>query len=216
MPTIPNVDVTIGWFIPPIVLLLAVGIAVLVSHSIFSRSKRLFEVSRKIVHVVTGAAFAIGSYSMTREQILLSCAAMGAGLVASSALRLPLVMERVPRITIGSAAFPLGLAISAVLFYGNPEAFRFSVLALGVCDAAAALVGTYIPLGGFNVLGQRKSLSGMIGCFVAALSLALIFGINPFGAIALAAAIMLVEATFVFGLDNLFVPIVAGLLYVAL
>lgn len=216
MPTIPNVDVTIGWFIPPVTLLLAVGVVILVSHSIFCRSKRLFEVSRKVVHIVTGAAFAIGSYWMTREQVLLSCAAMGAGLVASSALRLPLVMERVPRITIGSAAFPLGLAISAVLFYGNPEAFRFSVLALGVCDAVAALVGTYIPLGGFNVLGQRKSLSGMVGCFVAALSLSLVFGVNPFGAIMLATVIMLVEATFVFGLDNLFVPIVAGLLYVAL
>lgn len=210
------VDVSIGWFAPVLMVVGFVGVIVIISHYAFRHNKYLFEVSRKSVHVASGIAFAVGSYSMTREQMLLACAAMGAGLVASSALRLPLAMERVPRVTIGAAAFPLGLAVATVLFYGNPEAFRFAVLSLGVCDAVAALAGTYLPLGGFNVMGQRKSISGMIGCFMAALVLAFSFGLDPFSTVALALGVMLVEATFVFGLDNLFVPVVAGILFSAL
>jgi dolichol kinase len=206
-------DVTPVWFVLPILLICFVAAVVIITHFLFRFTKRWIEISRKVVHVSSGVAFALGSFMMTKEQMIFSCVLMAGGLVAVSALRLPLIMESVPRVTIGAAAFPLGLAIATTLFYGHPDAFRFAVLALGICDTAAALCGTYMPLGRFKIFGQQKSLSGFLGCIVSAYVLAVLCGFDLLSAFLVALAIALTESLFVFGLDNLFVPVVAGGLF---
>lgn len=210
------VDVTVRWFVGPFLVIGSIGIIVALAHYLFRSTPRLAEISRKVVHVSSGIAFALGSYSLTKEQMIFACVLMAGGLIAASVLRLPLVMESVPRITVGAAAFPLGLAVATTLFYNNLDAYRFAVLALGICDATAALVGTNIALGRFTIFGQRKSLAGFLGCFVSAYALAFICGFGPVMAIGVAASIAVVETLFVFGLDNLFIPIVAGALFTTL
>ena len=154
-------------------------------------------------------------------------AALGLAFAALMALSLRVgifnAIHGVSRTTYGEICFPLGIAALAVLCPSELP-FAFGVLVLGVCDSLAALVGG--RYGGESFRWSRRtrrsgapvrssspaSPSASCSCFRRAPPCACALA----AAAAMAIALTPVELFLTYGLDNLVLPIVAGLLLAAL
>jgi phytol kinase len=126
-------------------------------------------------------------------------------------------VHAVDRPTLGAVVFPLGLLLAAIAVWSHPAAFSFAALVLAFADPAASLVGKRLNSLSWPVSGGRKSLLGSLAFFAVALALGTVFasvaGTGAILAVLGAAALLTaVEATLGFGLDNLVIPLVAGLL----
>ena len=89
-------------------------------------------------------------------------------------------------------------------------------LVLALADPAAALAGRRLPSPAWSVVGGRKSLSGSGAFFLATLILAFLFSyaactINVPGLLGTAAILTVLEGGLGYGLDNLPLPLLAGL-----
>lgn len=126
-------------------------------------------------------------------------------------------VHAVARPTIGAVVFPIGLLLAAVVLWPHPAAFSYAALMLAGPDAAAGIVGTRFASPTWRVAGGEKSVLGSLTFFVVAFALGLVFALATgsgaiAGAAAVALAVMAVEGVLGYGLDNLFIPAVAGLL----
>ena len=126
-------------------------------------------------------------------------------------------VHAVARPTIGAVVFPIGLLLAAVVLWPHPAAFSYAALMLAGPDAAAGIVGTRFASPTWRVAGGEKSMLGSLTFFVVAFALGLVFALATgsgaiVGAAAVALAVMAVEGVLGYGLDNLFIPAVAGLL----
>ena len=126
-------------------------------------------------------------------------------------------VHAVARPTIGAVVFPIGLLLAAVVLWPHPAAFSYAALMLAGPDAAAGIVGTRFASPTWRVAGGEKSMLGSLTFFVVAFALGLVFALATgsgaiAGAAAVALAVMAIEGVLGYGLDNLFIPVVAGLL----
>ena len=126
-------------------------------------------------------------------------------------------VHAVARPTIGAVLFPIGLLVAAVVLWPHPEAFSYAALMLAGPDAAAGIVGTRFASATWRVAGGEKSVLGSLTFFVVAFALGLAFALATgsdaiAGAAAVAVALTAVEGVLGYGLDNLCIPAVAGLL----
>jgi len=109
--------------------------------------------------------------------------------------------------SLGEVFFPIGVALTAFIAPTNAD-FVAAVLVLGLADTTAYFAGTRIKS---PKLPFHKSIAGSLGFFVVA-SIILLFVTSWFWALPFAAALTIVEFLGAFGLDNLFIPVVAALL----
>jgi phytol kinase len=109
------------------------------------------------------------------------------------------------------------LVVAAVITWSHPPAFSYAALMLALPDPAAALVGRRFGSLRWPIPGGEKSLFGSLAFFAVAFGIGIVFGLaTGNGSILTVAAVALVitgvEAVLGYGLDNLFIPVVAGLL----
>ncbi len=128
-----------------------------------------------------------------------------------------LSVHAVARPTMGAVVFPIGLLVAAVVLWPHPLAFSYAALMLAGPDAAAGIVGQRVAGVTWTVPGGEKSALGSLTFFVVAFALGIAFALATgsgaiAGAAAMALAVTAVEAVLSYGLDNLFIPAVAGLL----
>jgi dolichol kinase len=126
-------------------------------------------------------------------------------------------VHAVARPTVGAILFPVGLVVAAVITWSHPPAFSYAALMLALPDPAAALVGRRFGSLRWPIPGGEKSLFGSLAFFAVAFGIGIVFGLaTGNGSILTVAAVALVitgvEAVLGYGLDNLFIPVVAGLL----
>src|SRR3989440_5701458 len=126
-------------------------------------------------------------------------------------------VHAVARPTIGAILFPVGLTLAALTVWSHPPAFSYAALMLALPDPAAAIVGRRFGSVRWRIPGGEKSLYGSLAFFVVALVVGLVFAlVTGNGSIlAVAAATFVltgVEAALGYGLDNLFIPVLAGAL----
>ncbi len=126
-------------------------------------------------------------------------------------------VHAVARPTLGAVLFPVGLLLAAVVLWPHPAAFSYGALMLAGPDAVAGIVGRRLPRLTWRVAGGRKSVPGSLAFLVVGFGLGIPFALTAgHGAIAGAAAVALaltaVEAALGYGLDNLVIPTLAGLL----
>jgi phosphatidate cytidylyltransferase/phytol kinase len=126
-------------------------------------------------------------------------------------------VHAVARPTVGAILFPVGLVVAAVIAWSHPPAFSYAALMLALPDPAAAVIGRRLASLHWRVLGGEKSLLGSLAFFVVAFVIGMGFVLaTGNGSILTVATVALVitgvEAALGYGLDNLFIPVLSGLL----
>lgn len=178
------------------------------------------ELVRKLAHMSSAVFAALLPLVLSFSEI----AVLGVGFAGLMAVSLRVgifnAIHGVSRATYGEVFFPLGIAALAVACPSKLP-FAFGVLVLGVCDGLAALVGERFGRRVVPLVQTRKTLWGtstfLVACFALGVLLLLpTGGVSVSYALAAAAAMALVltpvELFLTYGLDNLVLPTVAGLL----
>jgi len=197
-------------------LLIVAGL-MLLAHLLLPYLNIKSELSRKLIHAGTGVAAFLLPYFLDRDNILLICAIFTLFLLSTRRFNLLPGIHAVARKTHGEFYFPHGLAASAFFFLPeNILAFQFGCLVLGLSDTAADLVGS--SFGKHKIpLVKDKSFEGSIAFFITTLIIFLCLFIVPGHVgitigIGISLGLTVIESMFSWGLDNLILPAIAGLL----
>ena len=109
---------------------------------------------------------------------------------------------------LGPVTLGLGAMVDLVMYPDPADSVAIYALAFG--DSAASLLGKFA--GTKRILGtQGKTLEGAFGCFVAVLMVASHVGLYPTAALAVATVAAFTELLPLRDLDNLALPLTAGL-----
>jgi phytol kinase len=180
------------------------------------------EVLRKLVHIPAAVVTAALPLVLSFQQIAFLGLLFGGLMALSRRAQIFSAIHGVERTTYGEILFPLGIAVLALLPVGK-VGFAFGVLVLGLGDGLAALVGIRLGRRRVPLLATRKTLWGsgtfLAVVFVLAAGFLLATRVAPVHALVAAAAIAFAltpaELLLVGGLDNLLLPVLAGLLLAA-
>jgi len=181
------------------------------------------ELLRKLAHMSSAALAAALPLVLTFPEIALLGVVFAGVMAVSMRVRLFGAIHDVSRTTYGEVCFPLGIAALAVACPTMP-AFAYGVLVLGLGDGLAALLGERFGRRVVPLVRTRKTLWGsgafMGTCFVLGLLVLGATGLPPLYAVlaagAMAIALTPVELFLTYGLDNLLLPTMAGLLVTGL
>lgn len=199
-----------------------VGLCVLV-EAVAHRTSLSPEAARKLIHIPAAIVGALLPLVLSFAEIAGLAAAFAALMALSMRFEIFTRIHDVRRSTYGEVYFPLGIAVLA-LVCPKPAPFAYGVLVLGIGDGLAALVGGYAGKRVVPLVQTSKTLWGC-GAFLAscsALGFALLTstgGSLPYAllaATAVALALTPVELFLTRGLDNLALPVLAGLLFAGL
>ena len=182
------------------------------------------ELSRKIVHIGTGAAVPLAWWFAIPAAIALPFAAIVTLATAiNQQWRLIPAVEDVDRDSYGTTAYGVSITTLLLLFWEQqPEAVCAGVLVMACGDGLAGLVGRSVASPRWSVLGQTKSLVGtttmLAVSFGVLLALAATTGsvVNGSTASLLAAVATGLEQISPAGIDNLSVPLTVGCLWATL
>ena len=193
----------------PIPLLLFLILFLLTALLLEYAGARIDEIVRKSVHIFFSLMLFAATFFCNQIELLL----LGLALLAGMAL---FVFDTPPderKRALGYILFPLGFIVS-VLFFSehNSNAPRFGVLVLGISDALAALVGK--RWGSLWLFGKSKIGSGVF--FASTLFLSSFFFSSVFAMVCVSIILTSVELISRRGIDNLVLPVIAGLLVVLL
>ncbi len=196
--------------------LVFVGLEVLAT-----RYKPSAERARKLAHILAGLGAALLPAFLTYPEIGLAGVLLIIGMAVSMKRQIFTSVHGVDRTTYGELYFPLGIVLCALLF---PDVllYTYAMLAVGISDALASLVGQQYGKREFHLLGSHKSYAGSGAFFVSAVLIGLLllmtlttipFIAAGFISIIAAAILTVIEAACSKGFDNLAVPLVAGGLF---
>jgi phytol kinase len=191
--------------------------AILVVTEILWRTKVIKkpEVSRKIIHILSGTFIAFWPFFMSLGEIQVLSLLLLAVVGASKSLRFFMSIHGVGRQTFGEILFPLGVLFAATFTQSN-WVFVAAILHLSLADGFAAAIGArHNKRFGYKVIGQMKTLIGTAVFYV--LSLLIVAGamiLDPvsYGQNALMIlsvlplSVTVVENFAPYGTDNLFIP----------
>jgi len=210
-----GVAVVLAW------LAVVVGTALIIRH----RFPEQREWSRKVVHIGTGPvvllAWALG---IERWVALPAAIAVTLATALNHRFRLLPAVEDVGRHSYGTIAYGASIAILLALFWpAQPLAVAAGVLVMAIGDGLAGLLGPQLRSPRWQLLSQGKSLAGTLAMAIGALLVLLLLqrAAQNTGLIApalpnlvvIAALATALEQLSAFGLDNLTVPISAGVLW---
>ncbi|MEN9388809.1 MAG: hypothetical protein RLZZ255_1785 [Cyanobacteriota bacterium] len=202
-------------------LAVVVGTALAVRH----RFPAQREWSRKVVHIGTGPVVLLAwELGIARWVALPAAIAVTLATALNHRFRLLPAVEDVDRHSYGTIAYGASIAILLALFWPDqPLAVAAGVLVMALGDGLAGLVGPQLRTPRWRVLGQGKSLGGTLamggGALLVLILLQLMARSQGIAAptwpslvwIALLATAL--EQASSFGIDNLSVPLSAGLLW---
>ncbi|MEI2456401.1 hypothetical protein [Lysobacter firmicutimachus] len=177
------------------------------------------EVSRKSVHVsscLVIAAFPLFGIGY-RELFWIAAGSFAAIALLRGTVLLRSIMG-VERQSYGDLLLPLSLMVATSLDLSYP-AFVAAYLVLGISDALAGVIGETYGRRRYTLFGHAKSYAGSAAFFLSGLAIlvpaALWMGLPPAAALpvamALGAALTLIEAFSHKGTDNLFLPLIAAI-----
>jgi phytol kinase len=178
------------------------------------------EWSRKLVHIGGGAVVPLAWLTgIDRWLAIPAAAAITLLALLNHRRRLLPAIEDVGRHSYGTVAYGASITVLLWLFWpGRADAVCAGVLVMAVGDGLAGLLGPRIPSPSWQVLGERRSLTGTVTMGVASLAVLLaVATVVPAGPavpalVLLALAATALEQLALLGLDNLTVPLaVAGL-----
>ena len=218
-------EVLIQQLIGVAVVLLWLAIVVVTALAVRRRWPDQREWSRKVVHIGTGPvvllAWALG---ISRWVALPAAIAVTVATAINHRFRLLPAVEDVGRHSYGTIAYGASIALLLALFWpSQPLAVAAGVLVMAIGDGLAGLLGPQLNSPRWHLFGQGKSLAGTAAMALGALAVltllqqtALIQGLaapNLPNLMLIAALATALEQLSAFGIDNLSVPLSAGLLW---
>lgn len=180
------------------------------------RHPQATELSRKFIHITVGSFVAFWPFFLTWTEIIILSGAFLVGVLVSKFFKVFQAIHSVQRPTWGELFFALAVGIIAFVT-DVKEIYTVALLQMSLADGLAAVIGMRFGTGTrYTVFGSTKSIVGTATFFV--VSLGLLIGcvaLTPLVAplpylLAVAAATTLFENVGVFGLDNLFVPLMVA------
>lgn len=200
---------------------MVLAMALLVRH----RWPQQREWSRKLVHIGTGPVVLLAwGFGIGREIALPVALLVTAATVLNHRYQLLPAVEDVGRPSYGTVAYGASISILLALYWPQqPLAVAAGVLVMAFGDGLAGLVGPALPSRRWSLWGQTKSLAGTGCMLLAALTvLGLLAALAsstgqpaPAAAACLGLALLAtaLEQWSVFGVDNLSVPVLTGVLW---
>lgn len=199
-----------------------IGLFLLFTVEKLNKQKRISsEVSRKIIHVISGLAVVSWAFFVSWQTIIWIEILY---ILAAYVLRKSQLLKSqqgINRVSWGEFFFSVGVILTIILD-GPRWIFVLAILHLSLADAAAALVGIrYGKKNSYKILGHKKSVVGGLAFFaVSCVLVGLVFVVTPgnittsstIALLALPFVTTLVESLGVYGLDNLLIPLVVVLL----
>ena len=201
-------------------LVFVVGLA-LASRQLWPHQR---ELSRKVIHIGTGAVMPLAWLFAIPSVIAIPCAAVITLITAiNHQWRFVASIEDIDRNSYGTIAYGLAITTLLVLFWQDrPDAVTAGVLVMALGDGLAGLIGRQLKTQQWIIFEQTKSIGGTTTMAVVSLIVLLILSkitnqvISAPIAIAIASAATSLEQISVRGIDNLTVPLAVGLAWAAL
>lgn len=202
-----------------IVLSLILVLIILIANEIWWRLKDTHnEHPRKIVHILIGSFIAFWPLYMSWNWIRIISLFFLIGIVISKLLNIFTSIHEVERFTIGEISF--ALAVGAVTFIThNDWIYVASILQMSLADGMAAIIGVHFGNNNkYKVFGSVKSVTGSI-TFILVSFITLFLSayvarahILVINLVVIALIATVVENVAVYGLDDLFLPVVVALI----
>ena len=179
------------------------------------------ELSRKIVHIGTGAVIPMAWWFAIPAVIAIPFAGVVTLATAiNQRWRLIPAVEDVDRNSYGTTAYGLAITILLLMYWPHqPDAVCAGVLVMACGDGLAGLIGRAVTSPRWTVAGQTKSLAGTATMLTVSFGVLLALtitdgsGVNGTGALLLAAVATGLEQISPAGIDNLSVPLAVGFLW---
>ena len=179
------------------------------------------ELSRKIVHIGTGAVIPMAWWFAIPSPIAIPFAGVVTLATAiNQRWRLIPAVEDVDRNSYGTTAYGLAITALLMLFWpSRPDAVCAGVLVMACGDGLAGLIGRAVTSPRWSVAGQTKSLAGtttmLMVSFNVLLALSITGGSGANWTVALLLSVVAtgLEQLSPAGIDNLSVPLVVGCLW---
>ena len=153
------------------------GIAELLYH----RFKVRVEITRKIVHIVTGLITLTFPVLLNNHWlVLLLCTSFAVILIVSLKFNLLKSINAIERESVGSICYPIAVygCYLAFVYFHHYTNFYLPILILAICDPIAALVGKRWPLFPYRVGKDKKTLMGSSMFLLSALMLCYFLGVG--------------------------------------
>ena len=181
------------------------------------------ELSRKIVHIGTGAVIPMAWWFAIPAPIAIPFAGVVTLATAiNQRWRLIPAVEDVDRNSYGTTAYGLAITSLLMLFWpSRPDAVCAGVLVMAFGDGLAGLIGRAVTSPRWSIAGQTKSLAGtttmLMVSFGVLLALSITGGSGANWTVALLLSVVAtgLEQLSPAGIDNLSVPLVVGCLWAA-
>ena len=179
------------------------------------------ELSRKIVHIGTGAVIPMAWWFAIPAVIAIPFAGVVTLATAiNQRWRLIPAVEDVDRNSYGTTAYGLAITTLLLMYWPHqPDAVCAGVLVMACGDGLAGLIGRAVTSPRWTVAGQTKSLAGTATMLTVSFGVLLALtitdgsGVNGTGALLLAAVATGLEQISPAGIDNLSVPLAVGFLW---
>ena len=211
-------------FIIAVVYLGVIILIAVIVQALFHWRIIVGEYSRKLTHICTALWMATWQFTLTHLEITYLCIALIFAIVFAKQFKWFNSVFDVERATYGEILFITGVMATALIFNDYPEVYALAIVNLGLADGMAAIIGTQYGRQKYEVFGSTKSIAGMLTSFAVALLTGAVFWYLAVDfppnivfivthVVATAAVISGLEFVSCFGLDNLTIPIVTGILY---
>ena len=180
------------------------------------------ELTRKVVHIGSGNVILL-AWLFGIEQSVIVSAAVIAGIIALVSYMTPILpsINSIGRKSLGTFFYAVSIGVLAGIFWQNfPQYTTIGILVMAWGDGMAAIVGQRLGKHKYQILGIEKSWEGSGAMAIASfvVTLLVLLGIQGnstetwLTGLLVAAIATGLEAFSKFGLDNLTVPIVSGLI----
>lgn len=173
------------------------------------------DLSRRLAHVGAGVINIAAPLFVSHVAIIVVNVIFAGLLLVTRNTKHFSSIQTTSRKTYGDVYFPLGIIVAAVvLLPDHATAFQYGVAIMGISDALAGFVGERWGRKSISILNNLKTLTGAAVFYVTSLVITFIFTPQFLPVIfVLPLVLTVVEFPLVYGLDNLVLPIVAGLLF---
>ena len=177
------------------------------------------DITRKIAHILSSILAFFLPYYLSRVELIILSILIATVLFITKNSKIFKSIHGIERATFGEIYFPLSLGLLAVFFLpSHLRAAQFGLLVLGFSDAMASIIGESFGKHFIYIKGHKKSFEGSAAFFITTCILIVIFFPSASFTVYLvgilcAIILTLLELALIYGLDNLFLPILAATLF---
>lgn len=206
-----------------LIALIVVGAVLQVSEIFWDHKIVRGEALRKLVHILIGSFVASWPWLISWNYIKLISLAFIIVVLINRRYKIFHALHAVKRKSYGDICFALGIGATALVTTSKAY-FAIAIVSLSLADGTAALIGEkYGKNFSYSVFGQTKTVIGsmsfwLVMLWIIGIGLALGSGVSPYhnylaALLIIPPVVTVAENLFVYGLDNLGVPLtVLGML----